>query len=164
MATWFAGVHQDATALGVDVATLQPRTRRHIALGGWALRRGYVREEDRTSFRQRCLAFFADGSYDVLLTPALASAPPAAVSWSTRSWRANITVNARYAPYAAPWNIAGFPALVVPVGVRPDGMPLAVQLVGIPGAELLLLAIAGQLELANPWRRHAPGWPASEAS
>jgi len=163
MATWFAGVYQDASALGIDVATLQPRTRRHIALGGWAMRRGYVREADRAEFRRRCEAFFADGSFDVLVMPALARAPLPAVPWSARSWRANVTSNARYAPFAAPWNIAGFPALVVPVGVRPDGLPLAVQLVGPPGAELVLLAVAGQLEMANPWRRHAPGWPRTES-
>jgi amidase len=159
VATWFAAVHQDATALGVDVAALQPRTRRHIALGGWAWRRGYVREADRTAFRERSLAFFADGPFDVLLTPALARTPLPAAAWSARSWRANLVTNVRYAPFAAPWNIAGLPALAVPVGVRPDGLPLAVQLVGPPGSELLLLAVAGQLELANPWRRHAPGWP-----
>jgi amidase len=43
--------------------------------------------------------------------------------------------------------------------VRPDGLPLAVQLVGPPGSELLLLAVAGQFEVAAPWRRHAPTWP-----
>jgi amidase len=159
MATWFAGVHQEATALGLTVSTLQRRTRRHIALGGWAWRRGYVREADRTAFRARCLAFFADGPYDVLLTPALAGPPLRAAAWADRSWRSNLMANVRYAPYAAPWNIAGFPAIAIPVGVRPDGLPLAVQVVGPPGSELLLLAVAGQLELANPWRRHAPGWP-----
>ena len=65
----------------------------------------------------------------------------------------------RYAPYAAPWNIAGLPALVVPVGIRPDGLPLGVQLVGPPGSESLLLAVAGQFEVAAPWPRHARSWP-----
>ena len=65
----------------------------------------------------------------------------------------------RFAPYAAPWNVAGCPALVVPVGQRPDGLPVAVQLVGPPGSELLLLAVAGQIEMAAPWLRHAPGYP-----
>lgn len=159
MAHWFAGVHEDAARLGVDLAALQPRTRRHIALGGWVLRRGYVREADRAEFRRRCEAFFADGGYDVLLTPALARTPPPAVAWSARSWSANMIANSRYAPYAAAWNIAGFPAVAVPVGLGPDRLPLAVQLVGPPGSELVLLGLAGQLELANPWRRHAPGWP-----
>ena len=69
----------------------------------------------------------------------------------------------RFAPYAAPWNVAGFPAVAVPMGVRPDGLPVAIQLVGLPGTELTLLAVAGQLEQASPWLRHAPGWPTRPA-
>lgn len=67
--------------------------------------------------------------------------------------------NIRYAPYAAPWNVAGLPAIVVPVGRRPDGLPVAVQFVGPPGSELLLLGVAGQFEMQAPWQRHAPGYP-----
>jgi amidase len=39
--------------------------------------------------------------------------------------------------------------------VRPDGLPLGVQLVGPPDSELLLLSIAGQFEMQNPWQRLA---------
>ncbi|MBB5870346.1 amidase [Allocatelliglobosispora scoriae] len=159
MATWFAAAWRDAAAAGIDPATLQARTRRHIALGEWSWRRGYVRETDRTDFRERSIAFFTDGGYDVLMTPALATTPPAALDWHSRSWTANMRASMQYAPFAAPWNIAGLPAMTVPVGVRPDGIPSAVQLVGPPGSELLLLSIAGQLELQAPWQRHAPGWP-----
>ncbi|MBO4206197.1 amidase [Micromonospora echinofusca] len=159
LATWFAAAAQDVRAAGLDPRTLQRRSRRHVALGEWAERRGYVREADRAAWRERSVGFFADHSVDLLLTPALAAVPPAATSWATRSWRANLTTNIRYAPYAAPWNIAGLPALVVPVGRRPDGLPVAVQLVGPPGSELLLLGVAGQFELAAPWPRHAPGYP-----
>jgi amidase len=157
-ATWFAAAYRDAAAAGLDRATLQPRTRRHIGLGEWVWRRGYVREIDRQRWRDQCLAFL--DSYDLLLTPALAAPPPPAESWSSRSWRANLLSNVRYAPYAAPWNLAGLPAIVVPVGTGPDGLPLAAQLVGPPGAERLLLAVAGQLERAAPWPRHAPAPPA----
>jgi amidase len=161
LATWFAGALADARAL--DQSELQPRTRRHAALGERALRMGLVRDAHRADWRERCCNWFADGRFDVLVTPALATAPPPALRWSERSWSANMVVNARYAPYAAPWNFAGFPALVVPVGVRGDGLPAAVQLVGPPGSELTLLALAGQLEGAAPWRRHAPGWPRTAA-
>jgi len=157
MATWFAAAYRDAEGAGLDRAALQPRTRRHIALGEWAWRKGYVREADRATWRERSIGFF-DG-FDMLLTPALAGPPPRALAWSGRSWRANMSGSVRYAPYAAPWNLAGLPAIVVPVGVRPDGLPAAVQLVGPPGSERLLLAAAGQFELAAPWRRHAPGFP-----
>ncbi|GGM16680.1 amidase [Dactylosporangium sucinum] len=157
LATWFAAIHLDVAAL--DGGRLQPRTRRHAALGERALARGLVRDADRAAWRERCQNWFADGGHDVLVTPALATAPPAAGHWSARSWTANMLANTRYAPYEAPWNFAGFPALVVPVGVRPDGLPVGVQLVGPPGAELLLLGLAGQIEQRAPWRRHAPGWP-----
>ncbi|MEV7229407.1 MULTISPECIES: amidase family protein [Polymorphospora] len=159
VATWLAAAASDVRAGGLDPRTLQPRTRRHASLGEWAQRRGYVREADRTAWREKSIGFFTDNSIDVLLTPALAGAPPAAGGWAGRSWRANLTASIRYAPFAAPWNIAGLPSLVVPVGVRPDGLPVAVQLTGPPGSELLLLAVAGQFEMAAPWSRHAPGWP-----
>jgi amidase len=159
LATWFAAVYREAEATGVDVRTLQPRNRRHIALGAHAWRRGLVREGDRMSWRERCVEWLAGNRFDLLIMPALAGPPPVAHRWSARSWQANIVANARYAPYAAPWNIAGLPAVAVPAGVRPDGLPGAVQLVGPPGSELTLLAVAGQLEQVAPWRRHAPGWP-----
>jgi amidase len=159
IATWLAGAADAARAEGVDRAALQPRSRRHADLGEWALRHGYVRQEDRDGWRERSIAFFADKGVDLLLMPALAAAPPKAGGWARRSWTANMLANVRYAPYAAPWNVAGLPALVVPIGVRPDGLPVAAQLVGPPGTELLLLAVAGQIEMHQPWRRHAPSWP-----
>ncbi|GII23516.1 amidase [Planosporangium mesophilum] len=159
LATWFAIAYRDATAAGIDLYALQPRTRRHIALGERLLRTRLVREDDRAAWRERCRDWFADGRYDVLVTPALATAPPVAADWHNRSWQANVISSLRYAPYAAPWNIAGFPGVVVPMGVRRDGLPAAVQLIGRPGSELALLAVAGQIEAAAPWRRHAPGWP-----
>jgi amidase len=162
MAVWFAAAYQDATDAGLDVGKLQPRSRRHVALGGWVQRRGLVRDRDRAAFRSSCEEWFAAG-YDALLTPALASSPPPADGWSSRPWHRNLLTAVRYAPYAAPWNIAGFPAVVVPMGVRPDKLPVAVQLVGPPGSELTLLALAGQLEQASPWLRHAPGWPRRDA-
>lgn len=157
LATWFAAAYRDAEALGLDRAALQPRTRRHVALGESVWRRGLVREADRERWRERCLAFF--DSYDLLLTPALAGIPPRAEAWSARRWRANLLANLRYAPYAAPWNIAGFPAIAVPVGMRAEGLPVGVQIVGPPGSERLLLAVAGQFEQAAPWPRHATPAP-----
>jgi amidase len=153
LATWFASAYREAERL--DFASLQAPTRRHVQLGKIAWDRGWVREEQREGWRERSIAFFADRGVDLLLTPALAATPPPAGGHYDGSWRHAMLTNTRYAPYAAPWNIAGLPAIVVPVGVRPDGLPLAVQLVGPPDSELLLLAVAGQFEVANPWQRMA---------
>ena len=155
LATWFASAYRESQNL--DVSKLQPRTRQHIRLGKWAWRSGLVKQAHRDAWREQSIKFFAEKNVDVLLTPALAAAPPPAEQYSSGSWRHNMSVNMRYAPYAAPWNVAGLPAIVVPVGVRPEGLPLAVQIVGPPDSELLLLSIAGLLEVANPWQRHAFG-------
>jgi amidase len=155
LATWFAAAYREAEEAGLDPRTLQARTRHHVRLGRWAYRRGLVRDAQRDRWRQTAVRFFADRGIDVLLTPALAAAPPPADGYAAGTWRFSMRVNMRYAPYAAPWNFAGLPAIVVPVGVRPDGLPLGVQMVGPPDSELLLLAVAAQLEMANPWQRLA---------
>ena len=77
-------------------------------------------------------------------------------AWAQLGWLANVWSNARYAPFAAPWNLAGWPAMTVPAGLDPDGLPVAVQLVAPPGGEARLLAVAAQLERARPWPRTAP--------
>ncbi|GIG58418.1 putative amidase AmiB2 [Longispora fulva] len=160
LATWTASSYLDSRDL--DYSELQRRTRRHVALGEQAVRTAEVTSGQRTRWRGQALSWLGD--YDLLVTPALAGAPLEAAEWSRRPWRANLVANMRYAPYSAPWNVAGLPAIVVPSGVRGDGLPAAVQLVGPPGSELMLLAVAGLLELAAPWRRHAPSWPRAPRS
>jgi amidase len=100
--------------------------------------------------------YFAD--LDVLITPTLAAPPIEAARWGQRSWPRVFAANARYAPYAAPWNHAGYPAATVPAGVHPHtGTPLAVQLVAPDGGEKMLLSVAALLERLAPWPRLAPG-------
>jgi amidase len=48
-----------------------------------------------------------------------------------------------------PWNLLGFPAAVVPFGFTADGLPVAVQIVGRPYAEELILELAVRLEEAR---------------
>ncbi|GGK05056.1 putative amidase AmiB2 [Pilimelia anulata] len=155
---WFAAANRSAAALGVPRSRLQARSRHHAAAGAVLERLGLVREADQQHWRRRSLDFFGD-RFDALLTPVLSRGPVAAAGWAGRSWLANLRASSRFAPYAAPWNVAGLPAVSVPVGVRPDGLPGAVQLVGPPGSERTLLALAGQLELVRPWARHAPTFP-----
>jgi amidase len=154
-ATWTAVAHLGAESLEQP----QPRTQRHAAIGAQALRRQLAREGERLDWRERCVAWFADGGYDLLLLPTLPGPAPAARYWSERSWRVNTAASLRLSAFTAPWNLAGLPALTVPWGVRRDGMPGSVQLVAPPGAEATLLATAALFEERAPWRRHAPSWP-----
>ncbi|MGN6610420.1 MAG: amidase [Angustibacter sp.] len=155
LSRWFAGASHDAD--GLDRTLLDPAVRRHAAWGDLVRKRGLVRPEQRAAFRSRLEEFFAQA--DVLVTPVLATPPIAAARWGRRGWPRTFAANVRYAPYAAPWNFAGYAAMTVPAGVHPrTGTPLAVQLVGPDGAEPLLLALAAQLERLAPWPRTAPGY------
>jgi amidase len=80
---------------------------------------------------------------DVLLTPTLAT-PPIPVG-SLRGL-STLALAGRKVPFTPAWNVTGQPALSIPAGVSEDGLPLAVQLVGPPGSESLLLSVAAQLE------------------
>ena len=50
--------------------------------------------------------------------------------------------------FAAPFNLTGQPAISLPAGATPDGLPIGVQLVGRPFAESELLRAAAVLEPA----------------
>ena len=48
-----------------------------------------------------------------------------------------------------PFNLVGFPGMVIPYGMTEDGIPVGIQLVGRPYEEEVLLDIAVQLEQAR---------------
>jgi amidase len=151
---WMAGAEDDAAHLGLDRAALQPRSRTHARMGRIVRRAGMLRPRTAERFRARMVAWFSD--VDLLLSPVTTGPPLPARPWHERSFLVNVTANARWAPWTAAWNLAGLPALVLPTGTRPEGLPLAVQFVGPPGAEGRLLWLAGELERQQPWRRYAP--------
>ena len=146
-----AGIAEDAAPLGWR--RLERRSRPAVAIGMVARRLGLVRDADRERWRARTAEFFDD--FDVLVTPTLAATPIVAEGWSRRSWLANSRAGT-FAPFTGVWNLAGYPALALPAGTHPDGMPLSVQVVAPEGGEALVLSVARQLEQLRPWPRHAP--------
>ena len=153
---WFAGTAADADAVA-DPSSLEPRVRRHARLGRWVRRTPLMSQRLRDSWIDHANAFFAE--YDVLITPALARPPIESRRWHDGGWATTMLANIRYAPYAAPWNVAQMPAIVVPMGVHPDsGTPVSVQIVTRRGGESLLLGVAAALEAARPWQRIAPAY------
>jgi amidase len=129
----------------------QRRTLRHAALGRRLRRR--LRAADVATWQAAALEFMT--GRDLLLLPTTATAPLPAGEWSRRSWRANVVASLRYSGgFAAPWNLAGWPAVNVPAGIDPvTRTPIGVQLVGRPGDEGLLVAVAALIERLRPWPR-----------
>ena len=61
-----------------------------------------------------------------------------------------------FTPYTGIVNITGLPAISLPLYHGEDGLPTAVQLIGSPAREEVLLQLAGQLESAQPWAQRRP--------
>jgi amidase len=86
--------------------------------------------------------------YPVLLCP---TAAIPAFHHGEREWQ----VEGKTVKYLDAWsycewfNLLGFPAVVVPMGQSPEGLPIGVQIVGRPWEEELVLAIASALDEAR---------------
>jgi amidase len=116
----------------------------------------HSREVDKARAAAREFARFWD-TYDVLLTPAFGTLPPAA-TWARwdMSFEEHSALLGGIANFAWPFNIAGQPALSVPIGWTPDGVPIGVQLAGRNLDEGLLLRLAAELETSSLWAQRTP--------
>lgn len=105
-------------------------------------------QQDRDAFARRCARRLED--VDVLVTPAL-GLPPQPVGWHGSAPEENFRDQCAYSPYTSFVNVLGWPAVSVPItqiSYGPEGrkFPFSIQIVGKPGTDAALLALAHQLE------------------
>jgi Asp-tRNA(Asn)/Glu-tRNA(Gln) amidotransferase A subunit family amidase len=117
----------------------------------------YVRATQAAHRLGRQMAAF-HGDWDVLLTPGLATVP-VKLGWIDMMmrdvdeyWRRVFT----FSPFTVWFNLTGQPAMMLPLGRSPDGLPIAVQIVARYGDEATLFRLAAQLEAARPWFDRKP--------
>ena len=101
----------------------------------------------------------AGAGFDLLLTPTMAE-PPAeigdVVSTKDDVWR-GMTRATPFAAFTALFNVTGQPAMSVPLHWEAErGLPIGVQLVAPTAREDMLLRVAAQLEVAQPWSDRRP--------
>jgi amidase len=96
--------------------------------------------------------------YDVVLTPALAERPVAIgeIDGLGPDPMGKYRRSGHFTPFTAIVNVTGQPAIALPLYHGEDGLPTAVQLIGPPAREEVLLSLAAQLEAALPWGDRAP--------
>lgn len=142
-----AGAAQDLACLA-DPSVTELRTRAVAGLGRRLSGRPLTRARrlgDSAALRLSRVP----GGADLLVLPTIPA--PAPLVGSLTGLPTLLRAGGR-ATFTSPWNVTGQPALSVPVGFSSAGLPLAVQLVGPPGSESLLLSVAAQLEEPQPRR------------
>jgi Asp-tRNA(Asn)/Glu-tRNA(Gln) amidotransferase A subunit family amidase len=99
--------------------------------------------------------------YDVVVCPTLAvSSVPNADDGNTRG---PVQINGEAVDPLIGWcmtypiNFTGHPAISVPAGVTPDGMPIGLQIIGRRFADETVLAVADAVERMLPWFNSYPG-------
>lgn len=115
-------------------------------------------EAARAVFAASARAYLAaTAGYDVILTPVLATLP-----WPLGHISPVVPADellrrtAEAVGYTPIHNVAGCPAMSVPLHTSRGGLPIGAHFAAAPGADALLLALAYELEAARPW---ADRWP-----
>ncbi len=89
---------------------------------------------------------------DLILSPVLAS-PPVKLGHLSPALDLETSMERLryYTPFTPPQNIAGTPAISLPLGTCAQGLPIGVQFAAAMGGERTLLEIAFELEARSPW-------------
>jgi amidase len=102
----------------------------------------------------------ATAQLDAVLMPTVAMLPRP-VGWFTEGHdpAEDFELQKRFTPFTAMYNMTGQPAISLPLYQSEEGLPIGMMLVGRPGGDAALLALAAQLEAALPWHdRRPPGF------
>ncbi len=112
-------------------------------------------ERLRTALWHRVRRFFEE--YDLLILPTVAVPPfPVEQAYPT-------TINGKALAHYTQWffltyaiTLTGLPAISIPCGFTPDGLPVGLQIVGRRRQEAAVLAAAAAFERAAPWADRIP--------
>lgn len=100
---------------------------------------------------------FTDGGYDILLTPTVASPPPAIGTQDPAGDFDTVMANVlNFASYTSPMNVAGAASISLPLGMSSDGLPIGSMFSGIKGDDRMLIGLAYEMEEARPWIGRTP--------
>ncbi len=108
----------------------------------------------RPAEQARVNAIFED--HDVLVMPVMGGTALPVRRWEGKGALQTVLGMSRFYPYCVPWNHLGNPAMAIPAGFSPEGMPLSIQVIGRRGEEATLLSLAAQIEAERPWADSRP--------
>ena len=111
----------------------------------------------RVVLRDSIARLFADYAVDAVLAPTLPTAAVDADRLAIEGTGLDESVGVAWTRLTMPFNATGQPVLAIPCGLDSDGLPVGIQLGGIPGQETALFETTLLVERALDFHRsHAP--------
>jgi amidase len=162
---WFFGFHHWLDGFAGKLGrTVGPDTLEPVTLEIYKLAKGMDPYRFLTAHawlngaRREIGRFFA--KHDVLVSPttALVSQPngPYGLNLPGMGALDFMVHSERPVQYCFPFNVAGAPALSLPLAMHSNGLPIGIQLAARPAEEHLLIGLGSALEEAMPWRDRVP--------
>ncbi|NNE24279.1 MAG: amidase, partial [Rhizobiales bacterium] len=98
--------------------------------------------------------------YDALITPSTAVVSPEHGLYGLNLEGFHpvdyIAYGDRPVQFSFPFNVAGAPAISLPLAMHSNGLPIGVQVAGRPAEDHVVIALAAALEEAMPWHDRVP--------
>jgi aspartyl-tRNA(Asn)/glutamyl-tRNA(Gln) amidotransferase subunit A len=108
----------------------------------------------RDHVRAGARAVFSD--VDAVITPTIPMIAPPYGSRSVMLGGEDTPILDGINRMTVPANVIGSPAIALPMGISPDGLPISLQVMGRPFDERLLIAIGHAYEQSTAWHDARP--------
>ena len=136
------------TRYGQHSNALRPPTRDLLAVGAMHTAADYA--------RARNAQIWARAEYTDLLAPYGGYLSPTRTCLAPKVREATIGWQMSNHNHASIWNLLGFPAVSVPMGLSTTGLPLGLQIVGCPSSDRQTLALAAHFQSLTDCQRRPP--------
>ena len=146
--------HQQAGWFPARSAEYGEDVRMRLEMGTRVAATAYLRAlEIREQFIQQLHATMDEARIDLLALPTTPITAPLIGEEATQIEGTRHATRSLLLRLNRPANLAGVPAISVPCGFTPNGLPVGLQLIGRTGSEHLLLRIGDGFESAHPSSR-----------
>jgi aspartyl-tRNA(Asn)/glutamyl-tRNA(Gln) amidotransferase subunit A len=123
--------------------------RRILEIGMMTPATSYIRAQ-RARARTLAESIAVLSNHDVLVAPASAiAAPKIGTTHILEAREDRVDVVAAILRFTQPFNTTGQPAIAIPTSLSPDGLPIAMQIVGRPFGESEIIRVAASYERAR---------------
>jgi amidase len=143
---------------GIDWTRVEPHNRAGHAAGEAVDSLTLARSLAELQRMTRTITRRFDDDFDLLVTPTMTIEPPKVglLEAVHADPGAPVMDIVAMAAFTAVFNITGQPAMSLPLHTGASGLPVGVQIVAGPWREAQLVAVASQLEQADPWSDRHP--------